>query len=470
MNLQNIYSQSKSIFILLLLSIIPSTHIKKVHAMEYMRQFLGTYKKSWFKAARDGDLETIKNLASKVDINAINEQQYSEDQQFTALHIAASQAHVELVEFLVTLPGIDINARSFGYTALHLACQGHGQYASSKIANYEKIVSILVKAGIDINAKSDYGSALALAAHYGHERIVNILLQVPTIRLYLSEACSNLNPIQLAAQYGRFSIFQKLAEAGSNLNVQDNNGDTILHRMILLAPLSKEEHMHHQHHRQHRALGDAEQFLYKLMNNLNDTDIENETEKIAKFMLEHDQFKINAKNKAGKTALSLAKERDHQNFVSLIENKLYELQAHALLTILTNDNHGLQSIINKIGVMEPIDAENNTLLHKACKANMPETVRLILHNAEDPRQLIELKNKNGQTALELVNPTSAIVDLFMDMAFATDSNSKILKTEKKCAQCTTPQCKEFCGRCKKVYYCSVGCQKKHWKTHKKSCC
>jgi len=26
-----------------------------------------------------------------------------------------------------------------------------------------------------------------------------------------------------------------------------------------------------------------------------------------------------------------------------------------------------------------------------------------------------------------------------------------------------------CGKCKKVMYCSAGCQKAHWKLHKKTC-
>lgn len=45
--------------------------------------------------------------------------------------------------------------------------------------------------------------------------------------------------------------------------------------------------------------------------------------------------------------------------------------------------------------------------------------------------------------------------------------------QEKVAKCANFNCKKFadkqCTRCKKVYYCSVICQKAHWATHKVSC-
>lgn len=38
-----------------------------------------------------------------------------------------------------------------------------------------------------------------------------------------------------------------------------------------------------------------------------------------------------------------------------------------------------------------------------------------------------------------------------------------------CAQCNKQNCKNRCSNCKAVFYCSVSCQKDHWKTHKTNC-
>ncbi len=39
-----------------------------------------------------------------------------------------------------------------------------------------------------------------------------------------------------------------------------------------------------------------------------------------------------------------------------------------------------------------------------------------------------------------------------------------------CKVCKTRSYKmSQCSRCKKVYYCNIKCQKKHWKHHKKKC-
>ncbi|KAG0052168.1 hypothetical protein BGZ83_002941 [Gryganskiella cystojenkinii] len=40
--------------------------------------------------------------------------------------------------------------------------------------------------------------------------------------------------------------------------------------------------------------------------------------------------------------------------------------------------------------------------------------------------------------------------------------------EKTCAVCAKP-CTQWCGKCKKVYYCSGACQTGHWNDHKAQC-
>ena len=50
------------------------------------------------------------------------------------------------------------------------------------------------------------------------------------------------------------------------------------------------------------------------------------------------------------------------------------------------------------------------------------------------------------------------------------SNDDVENGIRKCAFCKANKSKLLrCGRCKAVYYCSVDCQRPHWKTHKKIC-
>jgi tetratricopeptide (TPR) repeat protein len=48
-------------------------------------------------------------------------------------------------------------------------------------------------------------------------------------------------------------------------------------------------------------------------------------------------------------------------------------------------------------------------------------------------------------------------------------NLSDLRKEIECDQCQTPNPAKRCSRCHTTFYCSVQCQKEHWKTHKADC-
>lgn len=108
-------------------------------------------------------------LSGDVDVNA-----RSDDNEWTALMVAAALDHVEVVEELLAQPGLDVNARGEdGRTALHVAAE----------RGYDRIVALLVSnPGVDPNSKDDLGrTALALAAFDGSEETVARLLADPAV-------------------------------------------------------------------------------------------------------------------------------------------------------------------------------------------------------------------------------------------------------------------------------------------------
>lgn len=49
-------------------------------------------------------------------------------------------------------------------------------------------------------------------------------------------------------------------------------------------------------------------------------------------------------------------------------------------------------------------------------------------------------------------------------------NNEFSKSKRRCGICNKPSCKQKCGRCKKVYYCSKFHQKLDWESVHKSMC
>lgn len=63
-----------------------------------------------------------------------------------------------------------------------------------------------------------------------------------------------------------------------------------------------------------------------------------------------------------------------------------------------------------------------------------------------------------------------IIARFNDKFYSPGGKFDHLPQRYRCAQCATQLVEtQYCGRCKKVYYCSRDCQKKHWREHKKAC-
>ncbi|KAK9507565.1 hypothetical protein O3M35_007393 [Rhynocoris fuscipes] len=204
------------------------------------------------------DLEGVKNaLDMNADVNG------SGPDLVTALHIACEKGYSEVVNFLVTVPGINLNLCTvYRNTPLLL----------SVYHNHFKVTCILLRAGADPNALAIFEqTALHVAAFHGRLKSVQKLIKYkadvnvvdcfersplylslishpsPTITYFLLKAGADPNflcnldlslPLLGMAVLGAHSRPQLQAIAtliyfGANLNEKDLKGDTSLHKAAL---------------------------------------------------------------------------------------------------------------------------------------------------------------------------------------------------------------------------------------------
>lgn len=227
--------------------------------------------------------------------------------------------------------------------------------------------------------------ALALqwfsAAKNGNLRLLKKLIGKIDVNL---QDCFNWNALMVATHHGKDDVAKLLLQMPNiNVNAQNNFGDTALIKTALF------DHTN-----------------------------------IAKLLLQIPNIKLNLKDNVGKTALEWAKWYKRKTIVALIENKIQELAKIALDAFNKNDISAVKSIIDQIGIENIIDKDGNSLLHKAFEKNMEEFVIFLLKTVKEPRELLNLRNKSGHIALELINPTSPLFCLCIELAYAPKEDFK----------------------------------------------
>ncbi|XP_055869997.1 death-associated protein kinase 1-like isoform X4 [Biomphalaria glabrata] len=314
-----------------------------------------------FCASEEGNVEGLKELsemAANIDFNTANK--HGE----TAVHMAASGGHVDVLKFLLS-KGVDISIRDKqGDNAIYWAArQGHTD-----------IIKCLVEAGVPISTQNKSGeTALHVAARYGHTSTVEYLCSIEAnINLF-----DNLGetPLHCAAWHGYVQIVHILCESGALLTLQNKEKETALHCAAV------------------RGNVDCVRVLLEYGAPLNHTD------------------------KRGSTALHLACQRHNMAIALLI------LNAGCKLDILDKETgetafhcaarEGLLSVVQtmcSLGIDVNIEtADSWTALHLACKYGHIEIVRCLLLVGADPDKL----NKEGLTGeiLALAQGFTNISDL-----------------------------------------------------------
>jgi ankyrin repeat protein len=201
--------------------------------------------------------------------------------------------------------GADVNAKDRGQTALMLACE----------EGNEEIIDELLKNGADVNAVDDvnYRTALIKAVIYNHFQVVKKLVEAGADlekRDYLG-----FTAFLHAVWWERMEIIKFLVEKGANIHAQDCMNQTALRSACI---------------KKNFKIAD---YLIKKGLDVNAQDIHGETAlmdvcywgdyyiDVVKFLLENGAD-ITIKNKAGKDALTIAKERGHSKIIKLLEEKL----------------------------------------------------------------------------------------------------------------------------------------------------
>lgn len=161
----------------------------------------------------------IKLIEEIEDINSC-----SKKKERTALHQAGLYNNIPAIEKLVSISGINLNAKDYqGRTPLHCACLNN---------KYQAVTKLLETPGVDVNATDIYGETpLHLACSNNSDEAVDVLLKTPGVDTNASNDCTLSTPLHLACINKNHQIVAKLVNVPSvDVNARDECGDTPLHR------------------------------------------------------------------------------------------------------------------------------------------------------------------------------------------------------------------------------------------------
>lgn len=149
------------------------------------------------KAAWVGNLEKVKSLLKKIDVNVVD------CSNRTPLHLAAAQGHTNVVWFLLSNKAATDVLDTGGKTSFLKAVEG----------GYKEIVSNMLEKGADINSKDNDGNtALHIATKLGYYDIATVLLKNGAnfesankkgeFALHIATTAEHMDLVELLLRYG----------------------------------------------------------------------------------------------------------------------------------------------------------------------------------------------------------------------------------------------------------------------------
>nr|XP_020450911.1 synphilin-1 [Monopterus albus] len=165
---------------------------------------------------REGQISLLPHLA------ADNLELIRDEDRNNLLHISASQGHADCLQHLTSLMGEDgLNERNNQQlTPAGLAVKnGHLECVRWMVSETEAIA--------ELSCTREHPSLIHYAARYGQEKVLLWLLQfMQEQAISLDEVDQNGNTaVHVAAQYGHLTCIQTLVEYGSNVTVQNQQGE-----------------------------------------------------------------------------------------------------------------------------------------------------------------------------------------------------------------------------------------------------
>lgn len=274
-------------------------------------------------AAQNGHSSIAEMLLSKgAEINA------KTLKDVTALHLAAREGHRNVVAALLAAEGPDIlEDDSTGHDAilaiLYAIEKGDAsivelllKHKTAQKLKKEAMVDILLIASLKENTEvprllKEYGAKgdINVAVAENDNKAVNIMLRSG---IDINNTCSaGWTPLYTAVRKKNYELAQFLIAKGADVNAQPTTGDTPLHRAVL----------------------DGNVMLAKLLlendASVNETNTENNTPlhiaakyghiDLVKLLLKHEADVTVRGGRANTTALSMAKIREHNEIVKLLE-------------------------------------------------------------------------------------------------------------------------------------------------------
>lgn len=321
--------------------------------------------KDWFRSATLGDYHTIRFYVQNTPLDINSKQDIS---GYTALMWAAIQGSKLIVDFLLKVPGIDVNAQDL---------RGHTALMSTQDENIAKL--LLDAPGIDVNIQNHDGdTALFYAIQFQRDNIARLLLQAPGIKINtLNKAGKTV--LMYAIEQKRYSIVPDIVNAGINVNFRAKGISAIVAV----------------------ALGGQEDLVKLLL------------------QLPHLNLNVHENLHHFKTL-----QGRYPAIAQLIKDKVDDLIRQAFEAISEHNLDKLKLIVSQIGVDDIDDAQGNTLLDRAFIANQPKIIEFLLQQAHNPRALLE------RFPFEFISPTSEIFNYCMEMAYSPltqEDKTKLLK-------------------------------------------
>lgn len=169
-----------------------------------------------YVAVSQGFTEVVRALCElNCDVNL------PDSQGDTPLHYAITMDYKVVIEILTEVPNIDFTVQNCqGFNLLH--------YSALK-GNKLAIKKILARARQLVDSKKEDGfTALHLAALNNHMEVAEILIKEGRCDVNLKNN-RNQSPLHLAVIQGHVGMVQLLVSQGSDVNAEDEDGDTAMH-------------------------------------------------------------------------------------------------------------------------------------------------------------------------------------------------------------------------------------------------